>query len=162
SVGGTSIYGPLSAPILVLVWLYFLAISVLIGAAFNSTLDTELTSRAHDRRRHARFGTLPHPAVDDRTAVADEQRRIGHAPERRPLPCRDVRRRPTSWSRHRARPRAPVPALPEDFAVFDPTPCPTTDSSRPTTAFPSPPTTGRVSRVDRGACEVLTSVGPLH
>ena len=54
SVGGTSIYGPLSAPILVLVWLYFLAISVLIGAAFNSTLNTELTSRAQDGRPRRR------------------------------------------------------------------------------------------------------------
>ena len=36
SVGGTSIYGPLAAPIVVLIWLYFLAIAVLIGAAFNA------------------------------------------------------------------------------------------------------------------------------
>ena len=36
SVGGTSIYGPLSAPIVVLIWLYFLAIAVLIGAALNA------------------------------------------------------------------------------------------------------------------------------
>ncbi|RZS89466.1 membrane protein [Motilibacter rhizosphaerae] len=53
SVGGssTSIYGPLSAPILVLVWLYFLAISVLIGAAFNAALDDELRIGAERRRR---------------------------------------------------------------------------------------------------------------
>jgi membrane protein len=36
SVGGTSIYGPLAAPIVVLIWLYFLAIAVLIGAALNA------------------------------------------------------------------------------------------------------------------------------
>ena len=34
--GGTSIYGPLSAPIVLLIWLYFIAIAVLIGAAFNA------------------------------------------------------------------------------------------------------------------------------
>ena len=38
SVGGasTSIYGPLAAPIVVLIWLYFLAIAILIGAALNA------------------------------------------------------------------------------------------------------------------------------
>ncbi len=36
SLGGTSIYGPLSAPIVVLIWLYALAIAVLIGAALNA------------------------------------------------------------------------------------------------------------------------------
>lgn len=41
STGGTSIYGPLAAPIAVLLWLYVLSIAVLIGAALNSALDTE-------------------------------------------------------------------------------------------------------------------------
>lgn len=36
SVGGTSIYGPLAAAIVVLIWLYFLGIGVLIGAAVNA------------------------------------------------------------------------------------------------------------------------------
>lgn len=39
SVGGTSIYGPLSTPIVILIWLYLLAIAVLIGAALNAALD---------------------------------------------------------------------------------------------------------------------------
>jgi membrane protein len=41
SVAGasTSIYGPLAAPIVVLIWFYFLAITVLIGAALNSAVD---------------------------------------------------------------------------------------------------------------------------
>lgn len=38
SLGGTSIYGPLSAPIILLIWLYFLAISVLIGAGLNAAV----------------------------------------------------------------------------------------------------------------------------
>ncbi|WP_050348403.1 YihY/virulence factor BrkB family protein [Arsenicicoccus sp. oral taxon 190] len=38
SVGGTSIYGPLAAPIVLLVWFYFLAIAVLIGAAMNAAV----------------------------------------------------------------------------------------------------------------------------
>ena len=36
SLDGTSIYGPLSTPIVLLIWLYFIAIAVLIGAAFNA------------------------------------------------------------------------------------------------------------------------------
>ncbi|GAA2070116.1 YihY/virulence factor BrkB family protein [Aeromicrobium halocynthiae] len=39
STGGTSIYGPLAAPIAVLLWLYVLSIAVLIGAALNSAID---------------------------------------------------------------------------------------------------------------------------
>lgn len=39
SVGGASIYGPLATPIVVLIWMYFLAIAVLIGAALNAAVD---------------------------------------------------------------------------------------------------------------------------
>lgn len=35
----TSIYGPLATPIAVLIWLYLLAIAVLIGAALNAAVD---------------------------------------------------------------------------------------------------------------------------
>ena len=38
SLGGTSIYGPLSTPIVLLIWLYFLAIAILIGAALNAAV----------------------------------------------------------------------------------------------------------------------------
>lgn len=40
SVGGTSIYGPLSAPIVLLIFLYALAIAILIGAALNAGIRT--------------------------------------------------------------------------------------------------------------------------
>ncbi|MEO7753887.1 MAG: YihY/virulence factor BrkB family protein [Terracoccus sp.] len=36
SLGGGSIYGPLSAPIVLLIWLYALAIAILIGAGLNA------------------------------------------------------------------------------------------------------------------------------
>jgi membrane protein len=39
SVGTSSIYGPLAAPIAVLIWLYLMSLAVLIGAAFNAALD---------------------------------------------------------------------------------------------------------------------------
>lgn len=45
STGGTSIYGPLAAPIAVLLWLYVLSIAVLIGAALNSAIDALRTPR---------------------------------------------------------------------------------------------------------------------
>ena len=72
SLGGTSIYGPLSAPIVLLIWLYALAIAVLIGAAFNAAvrelwpaeehrslrrrLWTSLRERQSDRSRRAAWG----------------------------------------------------------------------------------------------------------
>ncbi|HWV26585.1 MAG TPA: YihY/virulence factor BrkB family protein [Aeromicrobium sp.] len=39
STGGMSIYGPLAAPIAVLLWLYVISIAVLIGAAINAAID---------------------------------------------------------------------------------------------------------------------------
>jgi membrane protein len=36
SLGGASIYGPLSTPIVLLIWLYVLAIAILIGAGLNA------------------------------------------------------------------------------------------------------------------------------
>ncbi len=56
SVGdSTSIYGPLAAPIVMLIWLYFLAIAVLIGAALNATIDElyPTPSRLRARRDNA-------------------------------------------------------------------------------------------------------------
>ncbi len=49
STGTTSIYGPLAAPIAVLIWLYLIAIAVLIGAALNSSWDL-LWPRLPNRR----------------------------------------------------------------------------------------------------------------
>ena len=57
-----SIYGPLAAPIAVLLWLYILSIAILIGAALNAAFDTvfpqqqtaharsELVKRLRNRR----------------------------------------------------------------------------------------------------------------
>ncbi len=46
-----SIYGPLSAPIAVLLWLYVVAIAVLIGAAVNAAFDTVFPQKS---TQHAR------------------------------------------------------------------------------------------------------------
>jgi membrane protein len=72
-----SIYGPLAAPIAVLVWLYLVAIAVLIGAAVNAAFDTvwpqkettsarlELVSRLRTRMTRERApGAGPDDPVD--------------------------------------------------------------------------------------------------
>jgi membrane protein len=51
SVNTTSIYGPLSAPIAVLIWLYILSITVLIGAALNAAFDRVFPDSATSRAR---------------------------------------------------------------------------------------------------------------
>jgi membrane protein len=53
SVGGASIYGPLATPIVVLIWLYFLAIAVLIGAALNAAIDERFPTPARVLAREA-------------------------------------------------------------------------------------------------------------
>jgi membrane protein len=63
SIGGTTIYGPLAAPIAFLIWLYVISIAVLIGAAFNSSLDEVFP----------RLSGIDHEAADaDEDAPADK------------------------------------------------------------------------------------------
>lgn len=46
-----SVYGPLAAPIAVLLWLYLLSIAVLIGAAVNAAFDEVFPQKATTRAR---------------------------------------------------------------------------------------------------------------
>ncbi len=46
-----SIYGPLAAPIAVLLWLYLLSIAVLIGAAVNASFDTVFPQKSTSSAR---------------------------------------------------------------------------------------------------------------
>lgn len=74
-----SIYGPLAAPIVVLIWLYILSIAVLIGAALNSSFDRvfpekttararlELVRRLRDKAMAAR---MREAGLDDRGVAA--------------------------------------------------------------------------------------------
>jgi membrane protein len=74
----TSIYGPLAAPIAVLLWLYLLSIAVLIGAAVNAAFDRvwpeSETARARMElvRRLKLAAMLPRLRRDQ-----DEQQRFG-------------------------------------------------------------------------------------
>ena len=79
SIGGTSIYGPLATPIVVLIWLYFLAIAVLIGAALNAAVDEMFPqpNRVAARREHPHAGTppiTPVPHADEDTDPAIDLR----------------------------------------------------------------------------------------
>ena len=75
SVGprSTSIYGPLAAPIVVLIWLYFLAIAVLIGAALNAATRQLWPVQDRPRRRFRTGGGMAaQPALEsahDRTGT---------------------------------------------------------------------------------------------
>ena len=53
SVGGTSIYGPLAAPIVLMIWLYVLSIAVLIGAALNAAVESIWPRREIEAARQA-------------------------------------------------------------------------------------------------------------
>lgn len=96
----TSIYGPLAAPIAVLIWLYIIAIAVLIGAALNASFDqlwpesepararVELVRRLR-RARMRRMYRTPEgldPVVDPRADPAgvfeDDETVVLHPDER--------------------------------------------------------------------------------
>jgi len=72
--GSTSIYGPLAAPIAVLLWLYILSIAVLIGAALNAAFDQlwpqqEIaTARVELVRRLGLDGVLSRRGPDDESS----------------------------------------------------------------------------------------------
>jgi membrane protein len=73
SVGprSTSIYGPLAAPIVVLIWLYFLAIAVLIGAALNAATRKLWPAKDRPRRRfRTGGGMIAQPSAGSGTETA--------------------------------------------------------------------------------------------
>ncbi len=91
SFGGTSIYGPLAASIVVLIWLYFLAIAVLIGAALNAAtrelwpLEHEVGSPMNRLRGKVSRRTLtPVPTPDDQMPGAPDQT-AGRPPRENPV-----------------------------------------------------------------------------
>jgi membrane protein len=55
-----SIFGPLAAPIAVLLWLYLLALAVLIGAAVNASFDSVFPQKSTMRARRELVLRLRH------------------------------------------------------------------------------------------------------
>jgi membrane protein len=84
----TSIYGPLATPIAVMIWLYILAIAVLIGAALNAAFDEvwpetgvavariELMRRLRRGARRARRRHPPATGQEEETDVPDEDEEL--------------------------------------------------------------------------------------
>ena len=67
-----SIYGPLAAPIAVLLWLYLVAIAVLIGAAVNASFDAVFPQKSTTRARLELVQRLRHRmAREDDPATAE-------------------------------------------------------------------------------------------
>ena len=62
-----SIYGPLAAPIAVLLWLYLLALAVLIGAAVNAAFDTVFPQKNTMRARLELMNRLRHRMARERS-----------------------------------------------------------------------------------------------
>ncbi len=73
SIGGqsTSIYGPLAAPIVVLIWLYVIAIAVLIGAALNSAVAQVWPPRRRPDRSDVAVAADPDDGDGDATDDGD-------------------------------------------------------------------------------------------
>jgi membrane protein len=108
-LGRTGVYGPLAAPVALLVWLYLLALAVLVGAALNATLaalptGSALTGslpRARPRLLRptgsALAGSLPRARpglVHDAAHVSGrDPERGGDLPEPRPVGLTPVRDR---------------------------------------------------------------------
>jgi membrane protein len=92
-IGGASVFGPLAAPVALLVWLYLLALAVLVGAALNTTLDRlgastpsslpgavggRLDDAAQMTGRHTeRDGDLAEPAPVRAARVIEREHEVG-------------------------------------------------------------------------------------
>ena len=67
-----SIYGPLAAPIAVLLWLYVVAIAVLIGAAVNAAFDEVFAQSSTSRARRELVQRLRQLGGRERAASGPE------------------------------------------------------------------------------------------
>ncbi|MEQ4208683.1 YihY/virulence factor BrkB family protein [Actinopolymorpha sp. B9G3] len=108
AIGSTSIYGPLAAPIAVLLWLYLIVISLLIGAAFSATFHRLLNDRMHPVLRQP----VGNRQVGNRQVG---NRRVGKRREqprsRSGLTRENEAARRTAAEAHGAQPESPAPAL---------------------------------------------------
>ncbi len=81
STGSTTIYGPLAAPIAILIWLYVMSLAVLIGAAFNSAIDViwpNYTGVDHDQE-HRPDESITHPLEARSAALASPGEEVAAA-----------------------------------------------------------------------------------
>jgi membrane protein len=85
SVGGTSIYGPLATPIVLMIWLYVISIAVLIGAALNAAVEKEWPRREITEARRAQQPALPGPKPRPGLETGEIDLPPNRTPGRRPL-----------------------------------------------------------------------------
>jgi membrane protein len=121
SVGprSTSIYGPLAAPIVVLIWLYFLAIAVLIGAALNAATRKLWPAKDRPRRRfRTGGGMIAQPAASSESETGTSPLAAAGARPLTPLPPQVLDTAPESTkpvqngARERAAAAEPATAAP--------------------------------------------------
>ncbi|MDN5764628.1 MAG: YihY/virulence factor BrkB family protein [Humibacillus sp.] len=87
SLGGSTIYGPLSTPIVLLIWLYTLAIAILIGAGLNAATRIVWPVELHEglsERIWARVRAVFVPSADSDADLAETE---GEGVESRPIPA---------------------------------------------------------------------------
>jgi membrane protein len=94
TVGGTSIYGPLAAPIAVLLWLYLTSIAVLIGAALNAVVDrmwphktpgetaAKKATAAKAEKAEPEMRAEPEPMHDPHASAPEEQVKLAEEVEK--------------------------------------------------------------------------------
>ncbi len=124
SVGSTSIFGPLAAPIVVLLWLYLLSIAVLIGAAANAAADVVWPWRRGDHVAEPSSLIAPEPdglpltpMPDTRPVVRPPAASTPSVPSAASVPSTAAT--PSTASAPVGVPGRPRPAPVEDDAVAD-------------------------------------------
>ncbi len=124
SVGSTSIFGPLAAPIVVLLWLYLLSIAVLIGAAANAAADVVWPWRRGDHVAEPASLIAPEPdglpltpMPDTRPVVRPPAASTPSVPSAASVPSTAAT--PSTASAPVGVPGRPRPAPVEDDAVAD-------------------------------------------
>lgn len=85
SVEGPTVYGSLAAPVAVLLWIFVVALAVLIGAAMNTAVDRRWPSQetAEARAEHKRADEEAAAAMVRQAAArrAAEQQAVGNGPD---------------------------------------------------------------------------------
>lgn len=99
TVGGTSIYGPLAAPIAVLLWLYLTTIAVLIGAALNAVVDR---TWPHKQKKETEPPLPKAEATPKPVKNAAPKSLPVENPVRGPIPARNLTDISTSNAAHQA------------------------------------------------------------
>jgi membrane protein len=131
TVGGTSIYGPLAAPIAVLMWLYMTAIAVLIGAALNAVVDRLWPHKS----RNAQAEHAPEPVM--KAEAEPHETDVVQASEERPED--KLARAAEALSERAVEEEVPEP-FPEAGAATAPEHAPAPAATRPTPALAPAPT----------------------